>query len=203
MRHLAVAVAIALLSSSGLLAQSLRETAKRNGGKAESFISNNIPVASIADVAGHADLVVHGSIGGKLAHLNEDESLVVTDYTVVPTRIFKTDKRNTARSTPGAAVPITVRRSGGTVVDGEYRYVTMSDGYSEREDFTVGEETVLFLSYSESERIYRFTAGPFGAFRVTNGKVVPMIASVAKERGDQPVSLGAFLGNVQSYVTKR
>lgn len=69
---------------------------------------------------------MHGTISRRLAHLTEDESIVVTDYTAARTRVIKTHERVTTRLTPGATAPIRVRRNGGIVIEREYGYTTLS-----------------------------------------------------------------------------
>ena len=49
----------------------------------------------------------------------------------------------------------------------------------------MGEEAIVFLQYRAASRTYAFTSGPFGAFRVANGRVQAVTTEVAQRRGDK------------------
>jgi hypothetical protein len=150
----------------------------------------------VSDVFSKADLVIHGIIADVRTHFTEDERDVVTDYTVSSMRVVKQDRAASTAKVRGQTRPLIVRCIGGTVVEGSARYTTYTNLYSPSDMFKVGEQTVLFLSWDERMKVYRLSHGPYAAFRVAAGRVMPMTKEVAQQRGDQPRPLEGFLGEL-------
>lgn len=181
--------------------QSLRAHAQRYGGTAENSIIVEYPVLRPGELVSTSDVVVDARITDVRPHLSEDESIVQTDYTIEPIRFFKRDNRLVTSAKPGATTPLRVRREGGSVTEGEYKYSTIVTGYSASEEFVVGEEVVLFLRYAVDSQYY-FNGGPFGAFRIKAGEVHAMTEAAASRRGDSPMPISAFFQVIEHGVPR-
>jgi hypothetical protein len=185
-----------ILNVPTLLGQSLPDIARQHGGAASSSISGDSPTIQPSELMKLADLVVRGRIERVRTLLNEDETNVVTEYTITPTQAFK-DRRAAAVSKPGVVSEILVRRNGGVLLTSDgLRLSTSVNIYPEEECFKVGEDVVVFLVYSAAVQRYRFAAGAYSAFRIQNGKVSPMTKRAASERGVQPVDVSEFVGEL-------
>jgi hypothetical protein len=162
------------------------------------------PVVTIAQLAAVSDLIVLAKVLETKSLLIDNESLVATDYTIQPIRVLKQNPALIISRTPGS-VPSTniVRRVGGTLVEGKYRYFTQNKSFPEEKAPHAGDEVVWFLTYEPTERVYIFSGGPFAAFRLVQGRVVPLTEEVAIQRGDEPVDLAKFLRDVQGLITGR
>ena len=120
----------------------------------------------------------------------------MTEYVIAPLRVLKQTKpMNTVR--PGQTSRIVVNRPGGTLIDGGFRLWTSVDAYPESEALKVGEEAIVFLQYRAATGVYGFTSGPFGVFRVADGRVHAMTREVAQRRGDKPSAVSAFVDELQ------
>ena len=159
-------------------------------------------VSTIESLVATSQVIVHGKIVDARAHLNASETLVVTDYTIAPTTFVKFDSSIGQSSVAGSSVPLAVRRPGGTVIDGSLKMRTIVDTYADDEP-EVGAEVVLFLGYDKDQKVFYFSGGPFGVFRVRNGSIEAISKDVATRRGDTAVTLSQFLGDVSARVAKR
>lgn len=185
-----------------LVAQSLRDRAKQEGGTATTIMDFEFDVVGVPELPSQSDLVLYGRIVEAKPRLSRDESYVTTDYVIAPLRILKQTKpMNTAR--PGETTQIVVNRPGGTLIDGRYRLSTSVDAYPESEALKKGEEAIVFLQHRANAGEYGFTGGPFGVFRVADGRVHPMTHEVASRRGDKPAAVGAFLEELQRLHAPR
>jgi hypothetical protein len=172
--------------------QSLRDLARQQGGTAGTHIGADFGYMSPTELMSQSDLVLQARIVDAKSHLARDESNVVTDYTIAPTRVVK-QKRPATTARPGETTDIIVRRLGGQVTEGNLQFSTTVNVYPESESFTVGEEIVVFLLFDMSERVYVFTNGPFSAFRVQSGRVQPMTQRAAQGRSDMPKDVTSFI----------
>jgi hypothetical protein len=170
----------------------LRYRARQQGGKATSIMSVEYGATKISELLSQSDLVLQEQIVDAKPHLGPDESYVVTDYLIAPTRVVK-QKRPATTARPGETTEIVVRRLGGQLSEGNLQFATAVNAYPESESFRVGEEIVVFLQYDASARVYRFTSGPFGAFRVQGGRVQPMTQEASARRGDTPKDVTTFV----------
>jgi hypothetical protein len=183
-------------------AQSLRDRAKQAGGSVSTIMGFEFDVVGVPELLAKSDLVLYGRIVEVTPRLSPDESYVMTDYVIAPVRVLKqTRPMNTAR--PGQTTRIVVSRPGGMLIDGGYRLSTSVMNYPESEALKLNEEVVLFLQYNADTRMYAFTSGPFGAFRVADGHIGAMTIEVAKRRGDKPSAVSAFLNEVQRLQGER
>jgi hypothetical protein len=185
-----------ILNVPTLLGQSLPDIARQYGGAASSSISGDSPTIQPSELMKLADLVVRGRIERVRTLLNEDQTNVVTEYTITPVQAFK-DGRAAAVSKPGVVSEILVRRNGGVLLTSDgLRLSTSVNIYPEKECFKVGEDVVVFLVYSAAAQRYRLAAGAYSAFRIQNGKVSPMTKRAASQLGVQPVDVSEFVGEL-------
>ncbi|HSL20483.1 MAG TPA: hypothetical protein VK886_03045 [Vicinamibacterales bacterium] len=191
-----------LISLPSPVEQSLRELAKEGLGTQNS-LSVVLPVVTVGDLLETSELILHGRIGHSATRLTSNDSIVVTDYAILPIRIFKQTKVTGVAAQPGPTNPIVVTIAGGTVVDGEHRLTTIVNLYPASEMFRVSEEVFLFLVFDPTEKTFLLNGGPFGAFRVTDGSVLPMTKSVTSRRGDVLVSTVEFMGDVGQRLQAR
>jgi hypothetical protein len=178
--------------------QSLRQIARDQGGTASNSIDYLTPLTTVSQLLKDADYVVHAKVVSTNTMLTFDERLVATEYTILPLEVFKYRASLNSSSKPGPLPPTVVRRIGGTVIEGEYRYATSNSGVPEAEAPQVGDVVIWFLQYSEEERVFTFAGGPFGAFRVRDGNVHALTRAVASRRGDQPVALDTFVRGLRA-----
>jgi len=176
--------------SISVVAQSLPEGARQQGGAAGTVLNFAVPVASEPQLMAASDLVVHGRILDVQSRLSSDQNSVETEYTVTIIEALKDKTRGIGRL---AGTQIRVRRAGGTMttLDG-LRLSTSVKSFPEAESFTRNEEVVMFLKYREDDGAYIFTGGEFGAYRIRDGSVVAMTRRVADRRHDAPVPVAAF-----------
>jgi hypothetical protein len=174
--------------------QSLRETAREHGGAASNSINYFTPLTPVSTLMAQSDFVVHATVLNSKTLLIQNDMLVATDYTIVPLEVLKQRPSLNASARPGTPpIAAAVRRAGGTMAEGQYRYSTANTDIPEEEAPRVGDEVIWFLRYDHENAIFTFTAGSFAAFRVTDGQVKPQTRGVASRRGDVPVDLATFL----------
>jgi len=89
------------------------------------------------------------------------------------------------------------------LIEGGYRLSTSVASYPESKGLKLGEEAVLFLKYRADTKAYSFTGGPFGVFRVFDGRVQAMTHEAAQRRGDKPSAVNAFLDELQRLQAPR
>ena len=198
---------VSVLTASALViasasAQSLREIARQHGGNVSNIMDIDCGIASTAELMAQSDLVLRGTITSSKSHLKSDETSVVTDYVVEPVKVFK-QRQVASVARPGEVAQIIARRPGGKVMDGSLSLSTSVDAYPEAESFKRGEDVIVFLVYDSVARVYHFTGGPFGVFRIASRHVHPMTHEVATRRGDQPIDLAAFLSRVEREASMR
>jgi len=174
--------------------QSLREAARESGGSASNTIDYTEPTTTIAQLVQLSDFIVHARVLSSKTLLVHDESLVATDYTISPLAVIKQAPSLATMSRPGSpATNAVIRRIGGTVIEGGYRYSTLNGSIPEDEAPRVGDEVIWFLRYQPTEKVFGFTAGPFAAFRVNGGEVRALTTAVATRRGDGTIDISTFI----------
>lgn len=189
------------LSSSDQGMRALAEKHKTN--VIENVLGEHFDPRTPEELVTLADTVLSGRILDATPHFTADERHIVTDYRILVARVIKRDPNLDSAVPPGATRALVIRRKGGTVIEGDIRYSTLSPGFSDSaHDLIPGEEVLLFLSYNHDDHAYYPTAGPFGVARVRGGEVIP----IAREKDDVPIrSLGpfaAFVARLQSAVKK-
>ena len=96
---------------------------------------------------------------------------------------------------------MTVRRRGGTVVDGPLQMRTADDAYTDGEPER-GAEVVLFLGYDANQKIFYSCGGPFGVFVVREGNVEAISKEVGARRADVPMPVSQFLADLTDKLLK-
>src|SRR6266496_3921022 len=89
-------------------AQSLRDRAKQEGGRATTAIDVDYGIMKPSELMPASDLVLRGRIIAATPHLRADEAAVVTDYVIAPINIIK-QRRPATVSRPGESTQITIR----------------------------------------------------------------------------------------------
>lgn len=174
---------------------SMRTTAAATGAKdITNVLSDHIDPRTPRELFTDADTVVTGRVARVVSRFADDEQSVMTEYEIVPSRFVKRDPRLDSAATPSPTAAFIVRRAGGSLVEGDVRYSTMTTAYPNRGDLTVGEDVVLFLIYVKEQRAYYFVSGAYGVFRVRSGQVVAMDRS---DKTGEPIGLDAFLQSIQ------
>ena len=126
--------------------QSMRERARNTeGGSVSNSMDYNDPVVRMPQLFEMSDLVIHAKVTGAKGVLIENDSVVATVYTIEPYRILKQKQSLSTSSRPGV-VPsnLVVRRVGGTLIEGPYKYSTKSSSFPEADAPKVGDEVVWF-----------------------------------------------------------
>ena len=99
---LALATAVAASVSTVAIAQdNLRERARANGGIAEIRVIAEFAATKIDDLVAQAAIIVHGRIIEVRPHLNANEQMVVTDFTISPHQFLKRDPSFVTADRPG------------------------------------------------------------------------------------------------------
>jgi hypothetical protein len=198
----ALPIILLMFAVDAVESQSLRERAKNQGGRAENMMTDDSGIATLPYLVEHSDLVIHGRVLAVTTGLFPDESAVYTDCQLTPIRLIKNRVLPIA-SQPGQLTPLVARRPGGVLIEGQLRMVTTVNSFPESEALKVGDEAVLFLTRHPEGQFYYFTGGPFGAFRVRQGRIEALTKDAALQRGDSPRSLKAFLGEVEGLLAQR
>ena len=180
---------------------SLLARAREAGGTAAVSINLEMPVIPIESLRRDSPLIVRGFVRSVTTRLATDESIVLTQYELVPTRIYKGSLP--AQRQPGLSSGLSLVHPGGTVeVDGLHLATTV-DMFPAGEVLRTGEEVILFLIPSESEaNAFRLQGGPFGAFRIKNGNVAPFTREAATRRGDRPERIDQFEQRLNAPLRK-
>ena len=150
---------------------SLKDEARRQGGKVSDYLKVEMPSAPLSEVASAADLILRARITSKESRLTEDERSVRTYFTFNPLRFFK-DKIGISptRNTPQITKPLVFIEPGGVVhVDG--LRITMASNASADPPLKAGEDVLLFLSWDNDANAFRLQNGPFGLLRIRDQSV--------------------------------
>jgi hypothetical protein len=167
-------VAITLLpmpAGSSEQSGSLKNEARRQGGKVSDYLQVEMPAAPLSEVVSAADVILRARITSKESRLTQDELSVRTYFAFNPSRIFK-DKIGIAstRNTPQMTKPLVFIEPGGVVhVDG--LEITMGSNASADPSLKVGEDVLLFLSWDKDANAFRLQHGPFGLLRIRDQSV--------------------------------
>ena len=182
--------------------QSLRQIAREQGGSASNSMDYFTPVTTVSQLSKDSDYIVHAKVVRANTVLTFEERLVATEYTILPLGVLKHRTSLNSSSKPGYLPTTVVRRVGGTMIEGEYRYSTTNRAMPEADAPRVGDEVIWFLQYNAEDKVFMFTGGAFGAFHVRDGEVQPLTREVASRRGDRPIALAAFLRDLQASIAK-
>ncbi|MGH9330175.1 MAG: hypothetical protein ACRD09_07025, partial [Vicinamibacterales bacterium] len=184
--------------------ESLIERA-RAGARDGKYVLNIDVYSQVFDVprlTSESELIVHGRIDGDIQMLSPDSRTVITEYDVIPIKLFKN------LTPPGSyppGVPLKVWMPYGTVRLDDVEITINSNDFPAHECLRSGEEAVLFLTTEETDVTrLRLTGGASGAFRVSNGKVRAMTRDTAKRRGDSAnIPLASFNAQIEKALAQR
>jgi hypothetical protein len=180
--------------------ESLRARAKAEGGSVTMFMGIDFSMFSFEELVKTAEVIVHGRVRSVRPHLTADESDVVTDVTIDPTRLLKQTTPVVSRAQPGATAPLIVRHVGGTVVEQGMKISLTVDVYPSIEEFTAGDEVVCFLVYDASQGVFQLVDGPSGAFRVRQGNVYALTKDAGLRLRHEPTPVAAFLSSIDQSL---
>lgn len=169
---------------------SLIARARANGGSAGAVISTDGPVSTVEQIVEPSSLIVRGVVRSATAKLSPDETQVVTEYELVPLRLYKGSLPPLDR--PGMQPPIRFTIPCGTLdVDGLHLWTTVNI-FPAAEMPRPGEELVVFLSWSPHWQTLALWGGAFAAFRVVDGQVVGLTKEARERRRDTPETITQF-----------
>jgi hypothetical protein len=178
---------------------SLVERARLNGGKTAVIVDVDAPLGTLESISRGAELILLGNITSSVVRLSTDQQRVLTEYAVVPMRVFK--GALPAQTLPGPAPPLRVQRGGGTLQIDEVEITYTVNIFPESECVRTGETVFVFLSPDQREPgTYLFYNGEYGAFRVVGDQVVAMTKAAARNRKDRPITLDAFIAAVARHL---
>jgi hypothetical protein len=171
-------------------------------------VNSEFPLTSIDTLVSQSALILRGRIENAIAHLTEDESLVLTAYTIRPIELIKQPPEFGSLSAPGVVPTIKVEIVGGDLsVDG-LRLRTQSDIYNKTTQLTVGAEYVFFLTVAPSRRppqtlsVFVPTAGVFGILPIREGKLTNLSPSVSARRALPTEDPSTFVKSVRATASK-
>jgi hypothetical protein len=150
---------------------SLKDEARRQGGKVSDFLQVEMPAAPLSEVVSAADVILRARITSKESRLTQDELVVCTYFTFHPSRIFK-DKTGIVptRNTPQMTIPLVFIETGGIVhVDG--LEIRMGTNAAADPPLKVGEDVLLLLAWDKDANAFRLQDGPFGLLRIRGESV--------------------------------
>src|SRR5262245_49760013 len=138
-----------------LVGQSLRDTAREHGGTASNSINYFDPITPVESLMAKSDYVVHARVLSSKTLLIHNDMLVATDYTIALLQVLK--QRPSLNTTPKPGMPANaavVRRVGGTMIEGKYRFSTTNGSIPEDEAPKVGDEVIWFLQYDQENAVF-------------------------------------------------
>jgi hypothetical protein len=195
-----LAIVLTLGVSVSAAQMSLKELARLNGGRATMMAEPLLPVTTMPELVSQSDTIVHARVVRAVSKLTPDETRVVTDYELVPLRFFR--QRQTQSRVPTAPVPLVMRVPAGRVhVDG--LELALDNSAFPEPWLREGDECLVFLQYDSQIAEYIPYGGPFGMFRVVNGRVRPLTEFVAGKRPDTEKDLGSFAAELQHLMTAK
>ncbi len=183
-------------------ATTLRERARAKGGKIRVVTEPEVALAPLELVTSGAELIVQGRIVEEEPRLNENETAVLTHFTIAPTHVFKNAIGVGVRPLPGPTRAITFVEPGGTVhIDG--LEISYEDTFSAKPRLQVGEEIIVFLVKRSQANAFRLYHGSFGLLRVRHGKVVAANEEVARVRPLERDGLDDVQRGIEQIVRRR
>jgi len=145
-RLILVGAVVCTASQSSAQQQSLIELARANGGSASVVIDVCGPRSTVESIVGPSSLIVRGMVRSARAKLSPDETEVVTEYELIPFRLYKGSLPPLDR--PGAQPPIRFTIPYGTLdIDGVHLSTTVNV-FPAVEMPRPDEEIVVFLYQS-------------------------------------------------------
>ena len=180
--------------------QSLRDIARRHGGKASTISFANMPFGSLHRVIEVAEIIVLGRVLKAEPRLSKDEDYVLTYFTLAPTEFLKGSRSATALSRPGFVPPIVFVEPAGTVREDGLEMSSRSNMTSDP-PLQVGEEVLAFLTEREERGTFRLQYAAFSLFRVYGDRVGYANKEVARNHQLDSSNLADVLRTVRDLVT--
>jgi hypothetical protein len=179
---------------------SIKELARRQGGHATVTVNSEFPLLTVDRLVSDSDAIIRGRIQRASARLSEDESLVLTDYTLHALDVIKQPAQLRSLATPGVLPSISVEVVGVDLSVEGLHLRTESNTYNRAARLEVGTEYLLFLSAARSRTsgqvrpgVFVPTAGVFGILPIRGGKLTNFTPSVSARRvlpTEDPSSFG-------------
>ena len=179
--------------------ESLRDVARRNGGRGSFIHDADPPFFSLEDLASKADVIVHGRIESATGQLSKDETWVRTAFAFQPLRIMKAVSRVNTATAPGPTAAMVFTMSGGTVLT-EGLTISMTEHPAIDPPVQAGDEVIAFLTWDSAERIFRQPYGPAGLLFVREGRVVAASKDYARLRPLPDDRLNAVIDEIQKMA---
>jgi hypothetical protein len=195
---IAAGVVLGVAVNAAEQSRSLRDKARVQGGKADVLFDVDVPFHTMPQLAPLADYIVQARIIEKRGVLSTDETSVITEYQIVPTRVLKDAIGVTMSLVPGPSIPLTVRHTGGRLkVDG-LELSTSSNLYP-IDGFAVGQEFIMFLQDNAPLKVLELAYGPAGIYQLTGG-FVDHATDVGPARRQPRKPLTEFVAELSSLV---
>lgn len=199
-RLILAALIVSMASQTTAQRQSLIVAARANGGTANVDIEVNGPIGTVESMIEPSSLIVRAVVLSATTKLSPDETDVVTEYELVPSRFYKGSLP--LHSRPGVQRPLRFTIPYGTVdIDGLHLGTSVNI-FPAAEMPRPGEDIIVFLYESQDWRTYALCCGAFAAFRVIDGQVVGLTEVARERRGDTPQTLGQFEQRVSEALSK-
>jgi hypothetical protein len=194
-----VGAVVCTASQSSAQQQSLIELARANGGSASVVIDVCGPRSTVESIVGPSSLIVRGMVRSVRAKLSPDETEVVTEYELIPFRLYKGSLPPLDR--PGAQPPIRFTIPYGTLdIDGVHLSTTVNV-FPAVEMPRPDEEIVVFLYQSPDWHTYALWGGEYAAFRVIDGRVVGLTSEARGSQGG-PQTIAEFERRLGAALSK-
>ncbi len=179
---------------------SLITSARRNHGTAGLVIDVDDPVSTVESIVEPSSLIVRGVVRSATPKLSSDETRVVTEYELVPSRFYKGSLPTPEWPGPQPALRFTIPY--GTLdVDGLHLW-TIVNIFPASEMPRPGEDFIVFLHQDANWKTYAIWGGQFAAFRVINGQVVGLTREVRERRRDKPETVAQFEQRLREALSK-
>jgi hypothetical protein len=153
-------------------------------GAVESIATEPSGVAPpVVSILRETDLVVTGTIGEPRGYLSDDQLDVQTDYPILGAVILFQSQRTIAKS--GVSRDVTVTQLGGTAMVGQTPFTEQQPALG---PLPSGRQGLFLLRHVGNK--YWIAGTYFGAFDITNGRLMPLTSkpNFAAEYQDVPLS---------------
>lgn len=199
-RLILVGVIGCIASQSNAQQQSLIVSARANGGSAHVTLDVDGPVSTIDTMVGPSSLIVRGLVRSATTKLSPDETDVITEYELIPFRLYKGSVPPLDR--PGMQPPVRFTIPFGTLDIGGLHLSTFVNCFPPAEMPRPGEEVIVFLYHEPLWQTYVLWGAEFAAFRVNEGYVFGLTRSARDRRGDKPEPIARFEQRLLAALSK-
>jgi hypothetical protein len=191
---------------------SLKDLARRSGGRANSKIDGESPSMSLRELVLTADLIIRGRLTSMTVRLSDDEATVFRDFSVAPILVIKQQPELLSATRPGRLPTITLRQLGGTILIDGLTMRTTTNFEDPESPMAPNQEYFLFLSNALPSRsttmstesgVYHLASAHWGAFPIRNGKVgnfTKWVAQRTDRNTDDPIAFAALIHDMVKPV---